>query len=57
MGNQKASVAIAVVAAHSWATSESLYRWVDAKDPPAYNVGRLLRSGFQKLTGGSVEKC
>ena len=43
MATKEGWVGIAAVAAHLQVTRDSIYRWVDAKDFPAYRVGRLLR--------------
>ena len=48
---------IADVAAHLSVAKDSIYRWVDSKDFPAYRVGRFLRFRLSEVdewvrTGG-----
>ena len=60
MTSEEGWVDIAGVAAHLSVAKDSIYRWVDTKDFPAHQVGRLLRSRLSEVdewvrTGGGSE--
>ena len=60
MASEESWVTIADVAAHLSVGKDSIYRWVDSKDFPAYRVGRLLRFRLSEVdewvkTGGGSD--